>query len=235
MVGGGAIGRGILKVAPKVAPFIAGAAGEGAISAGATAEQLRQESPTGTINAKQSAIAAGSGAGTGALGAIGGKIAQRLGIADIDTLLASGVKTETKKNILRRVAESALSEGMLEELPQSAQEQAAQNIAQGKPWDEGVANAAATGMLAGITMGAIGGGFGGSSSTGQNARSIRISVQEGMHKNLDDNALAEVIQSATELVHKRPHDKRLAVALNELQNEAAIRLQKQGRRLTSKI
>ena len=228
MGGGAGLARGALRIAPKIGAVVAGAGGEGLMSAGSAAEQIRQESPTGTITAKQSAIAAGSGAGTGALGVIGGKIAQRLGIADIDTLLASGVKTETKKNILRRVAESALSEGMLEELPQSAQEQAAQNIAQGKPWDEGVANAAATGMLAGITMGAIGGGFGASSSTGKNARSIRISVQEGMHKNLDDNALAEVIQSATELVHKRPHDKRLAVALNELQNEAAIRLQKQG-------
>ena len=72
---------------------------------------------------------------TGLLGFMGGKLANRLGIGDIDTIMAGGKAIATKegedkvKNVLRRAAEAALAEGAFEELPQSAQEQMAQNIA----------------------------------------------------------------------------------------------------------
>jgi hypothetical protein len=158
MIGAGAIGRGLVKTAPKVVgPVTAGGIGEGVVSAGQTAEQIRQGTETGLLGPGQSALAGVSGATTALFGVIGGKLAQRLGIGDIDTLLAGGAKPEVKKNILRRVVESALSEGAFEELPQSAQEQVAQNIALKKPFDEGVANAAAQGMLAGMAMGSLGG------------------------------------------------------------------------------
>lgn len=176
MVGGAGTARAgiaLLSKIPKVVKVLeqggkaaqtlytgAGAMGEGAVSAGQTAEQIRQETPGGLLSVKQTALAAGSGFLTSLFGLMGGKLANRLEIGDIDILLAGGTKAETKKGIIRRAIESAISEGAFEELPQSAQEQIAQNVALGKPPGEGVANAAATGMLAGAVMGSGGGVFG---------------------------------------------------------------------------
>src|SRR3990167_980246 len=161
MIGASAIGRGLLKIAPKIGAVVSGAAGEGAISAGQTVEQARQEMPTGLIDPGQAAIGLTSGALTGLFGVLGGKLARRLGNFDPETLLSGGSLTavrtagelEAKKNVLRRIIESAITEGAFEELPQSAQEQIAQNLMLGKPAGEGVANAAAAGMLAGGVMG----------------------------------------------------------------------------------
>lgn len=161
MLGGAAIGRTALAVVPRIGPVVAGAIGEGAVTAGQTAEQLRQESETGLLTPKQSVLSATSGAATGLIGVLGGGLARRLGVTDIDTLLAGGSQADAvaKKNILRRISESALSEGLLEELPQSAQELVQQNYASGRPWHEGVAEASAQGLLAGIVMGGAGGAF----------------------------------------------------------------------------
>lgn len=52
-----------------------------------------------------------------------------------------------------RILKSIFSEGVLQELPQSAQEQIFQNVAVGKPWDEGVANQAAIGAVLGSVLG----------------------------------------------------------------------------------
>lgn len=153
MIGGAGIARGIIKAAPKVAPLITGAIGEGAVTAGQTAEAARQNSKTGLLTAKQAIASVGAGALTGAIGVGGGKIAQKLGIADIDTMLASGKISESNHSLLRRVAEGTFSEGVLEELPQSAQEQVWQNVANDKPWNEGVLESAAMGMIAGGVMG----------------------------------------------------------------------------------
>lgn len=157
MVGGAGIARGILKVAPKLAPWKAAAAGEGILGAGAAASQIRAETEDGLLTPTQSAIAGASGLGTAVLGAAGAKLAGRLGLGDVDTALAQGALGAGKRGLLRNVGGSALSEGVFEELPQSVQEQVWQNVALGKPWDEGVGNAAAMGMLAG---GLTGGGFG---------------------------------------------------------------------------
>ncbi|QNK66100.1 PLxRFG domain-containing protein [Variovorax sp. PAMC26660] len=59
----------------------------------------------------------------------------------------------TAKGVVRRVLEGALSEGVLEELPQSIQEQVLQNAALGKSLDEGVDQAAVLGLLSGAAMG----------------------------------------------------------------------------------
>lgn len=159
MIGGASIARGVLKVAPKVAPVLAGAIGEGAIGAGSAAEQIRGENRDGLLTPTQSAAAVGSGAVTGILGFAGGKLAQRLGIGDIDTVLASGAGQASAKGFARQVLEAGITEGVFEELPQSAQEQMWQNFATGKPILEGVENAAAMGMLAGGVMGGAGGGY----------------------------------------------------------------------------
>ncbi|MGY8831150.1 MAG: hypothetical protein ACKVIS_16720, partial [Pseudomonadales bacterium] len=103
-----------------------------------------------------------SGVGTGLIGAGGAKIAQKLGIGEIDTLLAGGnAGATTTKGIARKAAEGAVVEGVLQELPQSMQEQALQNIALDKPWDEGLGNTAAMGLLTGAALGGIAGPLGG--------------------------------------------------------------------------
>ncbi|MDE1545915.1 hypothetical protein PTW32_10835 [Dechloromonas agitata] len=157
MLGGAGIARGVMKVAPKIAPVIAGAVGEGAVTAGQTAAQIREESKDGLLTPKQSLSAVGAGAVTGILGFAGGKLAQKAGIADVDTLLASGQGQQVAKGFARQVVGSGISEGVFEELPQSMQEQMWQNYATGKPIMEGVGKAGATGMLAGMAMGAVGG------------------------------------------------------------------------------
>ena len=158
MLGGAGIARGavgsISKLAgKKAAPLIAGAVGEGAITSGSIAESTRQQSESGLITPGQAAISTLAGAFTGGLGVFGGRVAQKLGVADVDTLLAGGIADAEKKSILKQAFKGALSESVFEELPQSLQEQIMQNIAAGRPYDEGVAEAGASGMLAGAFMG----------------------------------------------------------------------------------
>jgi len=151
--------------------ILAGAAGEGAISAGSTAESIRQQNKSGYLSPEQVAISAVSGALTGSLGVFGGKLAQKLGIGDIDTLLAGGTRSaaqnEAKKSLILSATKGALAESAFEELPQSMQEQISQNIATGKPWDEGVAEAGAQGAMAAIAMGGVGGAMSQASSNRQ--------------------------------------------------------------------
>jgi N12 class adenine-specific DNA methylase len=156
MIGGAAAARGLLKAAPAVSPIVAAGAGEGAVAAGQAAEQVRQQTPDGLLTPTQAALAAGSGALTGGIAMVAGRIANNMGIGDIDTLLV-GVKQASptvQKGFVRRMLEGAVSEGVLEELPQSVQEQVAQNLALGKPLSEGVDHAAVIGMLTGSLMGA---------------------------------------------------------------------------------
>lgn len=177
MLGGAAVARGLLgagaralapglagpalpgllarTVGAKAAPLVAGAAGEGILGAGAAAEQIREKSADGYLSVGQVAASIASGVGTAGLSLLGGKLAQRLGIGDIDTALAGGTLTQetVKKGLLRRLAEAGITEGVFEEMPQSAQEQIWQNIATGRPALEGVGNAMAMGLLAGTTTG----------------------------------------------------------------------------------
>lgn len=150
---GGVIGRGVLAVAPRVSGALAGSIGEGAVTMGSQAEGIRQETGNGLLTGQQAGIAAASGALTGVLGVIGGKVAAKLGIHDVDAMLAGKGGPEIQKAFSRRVLEGAVSEGLLEELPQSIQEQVATNLALGKPLDEGVVQSAVLGALTGGVMG----------------------------------------------------------------------------------
>ena len=71
MLGGAAVARGLMKAAPGVAPYLAGAAGEGLLGAGSAAEQIRQQSQDKLLSGKQIVSAVGSGVGTAAFGAAG--------------------------------------------------------------------------------------------------------------------------------------------------------------------
>lgn len=151
---GGVIGRGVMAAAPRVSGVIAGAIGEGAVGAGSSAEAIRQASQDGTLTGKQAALAGASGALTGAFTLLDGKVAQKLGIADVDTMLAgAATNPAVRKGVVRSALEGAAAEGILEELPQSVQEQVLQNAALGKPLDEGVDQAAVMGLLSGMAMG----------------------------------------------------------------------------------
>ncbi|WP_172403187.1 PLxRFG domain-containing protein [Pseudomonas aeruginosa] len=162
MLAGGAVGRGVRALAPALAPVAAGAAGEGAVMAGQQAEQIRQETDDGLLTPAQS----GAAVATGVLGSLfslaGGSLAKKLGIGDADTLLAGGANpgqlvselaSMPAKSIPLKVIEGAISEGFLEELPQSASEQVLQNLALGRDWASGLDEAMVMGTLAGMAMG----------------------------------------------------------------------------------
>lgn len=152
IAGGGVVGLGARAL--KATPVIAGAIGEGTVGAGMAAEGIRQETDDGLLSAKQSGIAALSGLGTAAFGAAGGKLAQKLGIGDIDTIASGGASPATNKGFARKLVEGGIAEGVFEELPQSVQEQMLSNYALDKPLTEGVDKAAAMGLLTGSAMGA---------------------------------------------------------------------------------
>lgn len=145
------------------AAVAAGAIGEGTLAAGAAAEQIRGQTQDRLLTPGQSALALSSGVLTAALGLAGGKLAERLGLTDVDTLLARGLDDATlqtaRTNLAARLAAGGISEGLFEELPQSAQEQMLQNIALDKPILDGVANAAAMGFLAGAVTGGFASGI----------------------------------------------------------------------------
>ncbi|HBO4043396.1 TPA: PLxRFG domain-containing protein [Pseudomonas aeruginosa] len=130
--------------------------------AGQQAEQIRQETDDGLLTPAQS----GAAVATGVLGSLfslaGGSLAKKLGIGDADTLLAGGANpgqlvselaSMPAKSIPRKVIEGAISEGFLEELPQSASEQVLQNLALGRDWASGLDEAMVMGTLAGMAMG----------------------------------------------------------------------------------
>ena len=203
MLGGAGIARGILGVGGKalgagmagpalpgllsrtvgaeMAPVIAGAAGEGILGAGSAAEQMRQEAKDKLLTGKQALSAIGSGVGTAAFGIAGGRLANKLGLDDVDTLLAGGASQAAKaaaagetrtagksvRDFALKATGSGISEGVFEELPQSAQEQMWMNYANDRPLMDGVAEAAAMGMMAGFGMGAVGGGLGSLRKSGQ--------------------------------------------------------------------
>ena len=139
----------------KIAAVASGA--EGAQTAGSIAEAGRQ---AGREWSDYVAPAIAAGLGTAAIGMVSGKIGQKLGIGDLETdvaVRAAGVKGAGAGTggFLSRIGKEFIKEGALEEMTQSAQEQAFQNIATGKPVSEGVEQAAASGLIVG---GAMGGG-----------------------------------------------------------------------------
>lgn len=156
MLGGAAVARGLMKAAPGLAPYLAGAAGEGLLGAGAAAEQIRQQSQDKLLSGKQIFSAVGSGVGTAAFGAAGGRLANKFGLGDIDTLLAGGAGqagAKSVKDFAKKAIGSGISEGVFEEMPQSAQEQMWMNYATDRPLLDGVPEAAGMGVATGAAMG----------------------------------------------------------------------------------
>ena len=93
------------------------------------------------------------------MGRLGAKASKYLGVDDMDVIMTRGTVGATaeasQKAQSKLVAgiKTALSESLFEELPQSAQEQISQNLALGRPWDEGVAEQMAAGIIGGAGAG----------------------------------------------------------------------------------
>lgn len=140
-------------VGQKLAVPIAAGAGEGAITAG---QQMAQYE--GDDQQKNALASLGAGVGTGALGAVGGRVANKLGLETAETAIVNAGKGRLAKggakSLAGRVAGGMVSESVLQELPQSTQEQMWQNYAEGKDIWEGVARAGVEGAIAGGVMGA---------------------------------------------------------------------------------
>lgn len=207
MFAGGLIGRGLMlagravpALAGRVGPALAGALGEGIVGAGSAAEQIRQESPNGLLTGRQAGLAGLSGVADAGFGLLGGKMAQRLGIGDVETMLAGAGRAAAKpaaqpvaKGLPRQMAQGALSEGVLEELPQSVAEQALQNIALDRPWQEDVDSAAVLGTLSGGVMGAGASGLHGLRSRPAAPEPLKPSQRMGLDANAGQLSAAAVV------------------------------------------
>lgn len=191
LLAGGAVARGV----GIANPVLAGAVGEGTVMAGSQAEQIRQDTTDGRLTANQSLASVGTGVLGGLFSLAGGKLAQKMGIGDIDTMLASGritpqhVASEIGKMPAHAVPtamiKGAISEGLLQELPQSVSEQILQNLALDKEWSDGVDNAAVMGTLAGMAMGA--GASGVSKTAERSQHNKNIIEQEAAQNNATAN------------------------------------------------
>jgi N12 class adenine-specific DNA methylase/tRNA1(Val) A37 N6-methylase TrmN6 len=126
-----------------------GAGTEGAQTAGQIADDAQA---AGRTYGEYAPAAVAAGLGTAAIGMGAGKL-----MGDAATDIATGARTLTGSKAAK-VGKEVLSEGVLEEMPQSAQEQVFTNVAQGEAnLGKGVANAAGMGLVVG---GAMGGGMG---------------------------------------------------------------------------
>lgn len=161
--GAGLYGR-AAQMSSKVPQILAPSLGEGIVSGGAAMENIRQKSETGTITPGQAAMGLASGAGTTAFGVIGNRIANRFGVNDADALLAGirgSARTQGATDISaraidvgERMIKAGFSEGVIEELPQSIQEQVWMNFATNKPWNDGLDETAVSAITSGFAMGA---------------------------------------------------------------------------------
>lgn len=151
MLLGGVYGRGLKALGGSA--VARGAAGEGAVMAG---QQMESIDPK--VDPARAAIASlGTGVIGAGIGAAGGRIANRAGIGDVDTMLAGGGRGTgpvdlLKRGILGRAGIGVAQEGA-EELGQSLTEQGAKNLAEDKPLTQGMMRAGMEGTLAGGTLG----------------------------------------------------------------------------------
>ena len=136
----------------RIAAVTGGA--EGAQTAGSIAEKGRQKDRDWDQYVIPAVLA---GFGTAAVSAVSGKVAQKLGIGDVETNIAArsaGIKDigTGEGAYITRLFKEMGKEGLLEELPQGTQEQIFTNLATGRPWDENIGKAAAQSLMTGVAM-----------------------------------------------------------------------------------
>lgn len=144
--------------------LLGGALGEAGLTLGHLVEEMRAGTDDQLLTFKQWLAAPASAAITGMLAVAFGGLAKKLGADDFQTLLAGGkiddvlrASNSPRNSKLMRMFNSFWINSF-EEATQETQEQIMQNVASGRPWDEGIGKAAAAGF-------ALGGGHGGMAST----------------------------------------------------------------------
>ena len=142
------------KAMPQIANVSIGM--EGLQQAGSMAADLSE----GGLTAEEAAASLGSGLTTALMGKIGTTIGAKFGLDDVESGIATAGMRSAPPSILASTLKGAIQEGILEESGQSATEQMWQNVATGRPINEGVAQAAVEGAITGMAMGAFGGAIG---------------------------------------------------------------------------
>lgn len=202
MLGGAGLARGI--VTKGVPAMYAAATGEGTVGSLLSAENIRKSQGGEDLSLGQSALAGLSGIFTGVLGVAGNKVAQKLGVADIDELLAAqktgNIPEETKSKLVA-AAKGAIAESVFEELPQSIQEQILQNVATGRPYDEGVGEAAAAGLAVSLVPGAVGGAYG-QYKTNQNIVREKLATDVAAKRAAEEAALPKPVVPPTNVIYE---------------------------------
>lgn len=136
-------------------------AGEGILSAGQVSSQISEANPEADFVHRLAAVVAGVTTATITRG-----VAKIPGLGDIEASMAAkslGRSSGFAGSLPERLSKGVLAEGVLQELPQSAQEQLWQNLATGKPWQEGLGEQAVQGLVAGGVLGGAGAAYAGSS------------------------------------------------------------------------
>jgi len=132
-----------------------GGAIEGSISTGLMQSNLQRQGMTPEQAAPYSV---GAGAITALVPILTTKI-PGLNKLDAEALVASaGYGASSRQSLLdvgKKIALTSFKEGVLEELPQETQETIFENLALGKPWDEGLAQAGVLGAIAGAGQGGL--------------------------------------------------------------------------------
>jgi len=226
-----AIAKGVPFIASQGgANYIRAAAlGEGTIAAGATAEQIRQQTEDGLLTPAQSGTALGSGVLTSMFGVIGGKVSNKLGVDDFEVIGAKlGQKDfgtdEKVKSVLTNSFKAAIVESAFEELPQSMQEQIAQNIALGKPWDEGVAESAAEGAVAGFV---VAGGITGPRTFRKNREIERLEKERIENEKNTEKETEETVEESDEDVKEPSVEQIKAQEFKNLEEKVELEKQQQ--------
>ena len=156
MLAGGGVGgltRGAATMLPRVSPALTRAAGAIAGAAPSVGEGVIAGAMTEGETSTRLAVAAS----TAILGRLGGKVAQKFGLADVDSLVTGKVSPSEIARIGevgRKVLGAGAVEGILEEAPQEGVQAVIENIANGRTWNEGVVESATLGGMLGFGLGA---------------------------------------------------------------------------------
>ena len=119
-----------------------------------------------------------------------------MGVTDIDTFMTQNWARAQMKDLNTRVLRAAFQEGVLEELPQSVQEQVLQNFATGRPWTEGLDDASVMGMLAGMLTGGTVQGYMQLVQKGADAETIKGYVEQMQRNAGNQNFQREYVRLA---------------------------------------
>lgn len=148
------------KLATKYA-----AMGEGALTAGQVGGQISADNPDATTLERLAGMAAGS-----ITGAISFGVARIPGLGDAEATLATAMMGNKGAGItgswVGRGAKGVISEGILQEAPQSAQEAVLTNLGTRKPWQRGVGAQTVEGGISGAMLGGVSAVLAGSDGKG---------------------------------------------------------------------